>query len=123
MRSSIYKFIGEQDIVRHRGYLIWSAIAKSRFPVRVASEDDIVILDKLDWEQKTYTVGDYYIGTFDLNKPTSRHYFMWIKDRIKNGWFGQEKIKYRWREGKQPIIYLEWVQYYTELVKNKGDTK
>ena len=114
MLPSIYRFLNEQDPARHKGYLVWSSLRYSKFPVRLSNEKDVGILTDDEWKKKIYIAADYHSFTFDMSKTEDREYYLWVKERIKNKWFSQEKINYKWLQS-HPVIYLEWTQYYTEF--------
>lgn len=122
MIPSINKFYGEQD-ARHRGRLVWHD--SLLYPIRIKSNDDIRILDQLDFNNYLYVCGDPWVAIFDLSKEKDLEYFIWVRDRAVNGWFIINKIEYQFNSDNN-YVYLEWVQYYyqfkprTDTVINKG---
>lgn len=112
------KFCNEQHS-NHRGTLQWPGI--NGIPVRSNT------LISIKEEEKDYAVlvGDFHCRHFDLNNPEDRENYIWVRDRIINGWFQHIYTNRMFKDNQPyPIVYLEWVQLYYEwpqdLLNNLG---
>lgn len=117
MICSINRFWGEQH-PRHKGKLVWND--HFLFPVRLKNSSEFRLIDNVDLNEHLYVSGDSWVAVFDLSKKEDLEHFNWVKERAVNGWFRIIHEEHHWdQKQKKMIVYLEWVQYYSQFKPRK----
>lgn len=103
--GQLSRFCGEQS-PWHDGELIWPGLYgfPALGPINVSDSP------------KAYSVYYFFHSKlFNLDLDEDIKYYNWVQDRIKNGWFLQSHIEYKWKDDVL-FVYLEWVQRYVKFI-------
>lgn len=102
--TSLEKYKGEQDS-RHDVDLVWPGIYG--FPVSADSY-------RTDPPNSVSLIYFFHSKLFDLTEEEDQKYYLWVQDRIVNGWFVSLRNEYKW-ENNKICVFLEWVQRYAKF--------
>lgn len=99
------KFFGEQSDKRHPGRLTWPGyhgypVLGQYFSIK-REESHLVV-----------PVRYFYSKVFDLSKKEDEEYYVWVMERVHNGWFKAVYIERKFLEDRL-LIYVEWLQIYS----------
>lgn len=103
------RFIGEQS-PRHPGTLLWPGIYG--FPVLAPAPSMLKWNEQL---RRAVPIRFFYAKTFDLSNQEDMDYYLWVMDRVANGWFTINYQDRKWTDTGQKI-YLEWYQSYFKIM-------
>lgn len=104
--TSTHKYHGDQN-ERYDGPLQWPGA--NGFPFL----GDVAPSLKQHEVEALPILGRAHERVFDLDEEDDREYYNWVRDRIRNGLFVQDKMERKWPDDKRwPVIYLEWTQCF-----------
>lgn len=107
--GTLYKYFGEQHTERHPDTLVWPGI--DGIPVLGSVKKGAVAF--------RFTLYSYFKSkTFDLSNPEDEEYYIWVADRISNGWFKLIHREHHWEDGVMKV-YVEWQQRYVKADYDK----
>lgn len=110
---SLFKYFGEQNNEKHNGRLFWSNSLEG-FPFRGSSG---VLLKPHEIDQYVDIQWDFHCREFDLFNEEDKKNYIYVMDRIVNGWFylhNKEYVKDK-ETNRVRYVFLEWSQRYGEL--------
>lgn len=105
------KYEGEQS-EWHPGELVWPGIGYPYLGPKLET------LDAVDYVPVVY----FYSKLFDLSNQQDYEHYVWVNDRIVNGWFIQynKQVNIQENEGKVNVrVYMEWGQVYLTQTKKR----
>ena len=109
----IHKFFGNRENADNQP-LFWGRAAEDGMPFRgkqqlYASDDE--------YDDQVQTVSDFKFKLFDLKNPQEAAEYINVRDRITNGWYSELFIERIITDTTQKI-FLEWVEYFKQDVRN-----
>jgi hypothetical protein len=110
---SLQQYFGEQGD-EHKGRLFWSN-AIDGIPFRGTS---VPLATQEELDTGVDTAADFHVEEFDLTKLEQREKYVWVMNRVANGWF----TLYRELCPTPMTRVLEWLQRYHELSPTLKDS-
>lgn len=119
---AIAHYYGEQDD-RHKGKLLYPG-GPDGYPIRLAEGENPTPLLRQEEFDSLETKNDFRWKLFDLSKAEDAAEYVYVMDRVTNGWFSLIARERHWiPEEQKYLVYVEWVQIYTQLPKGETRTR
>ncbi len=107
-----YKYEGEQS-EWHSGTLTWPGL---EYPF--LESEDVPRSEEREYVPTVF----FYSKLFNLNDTQDKEHYVWVNDRIVNGWFVQYHKQIKPLESDKDTsvyVYLEWGQVYLVCIKKR----
>lgn len=117
---SLFKYFGVPGTDQgdnHGGRLFWSSHLEAPYRGRNAP---MLTRDEYDHLEVNF---DAKVATFDMSDAEQQTAYREILDRAANGWYVIHHTERNWdRERNCMMIYVEWLQKYTDLPPHVRNT-